>query len=284
MKISKLSDITSIRSFVTKQTAAAKKIAFVPTMGALHEGHLSLVKEARQRADVVVVSIFVNPKQFAENEDLDTYPRTESADIAKLEALEVDAVYVPQVAEIYPEPFHTSLDVGVLGTILEGEVRPHFFNGVAIVVTKLLLQVLPDVAVFGEKDYQQLLIVKQLVKELDIPSQIIGAPTVREADGLAMSSRNVYLKDKARGVAPVLYQALLEAKVAVDTGEPIADIEKATILQLLDAGFEGVDYVAIRNAETLEPVNNLDNAGVSLRILAAVQLAGVRLIDNIVVV
>jgi pantoate--beta-alanine ligase len=253
-------------------------IGMVPTMGALHEGHLSLVREARKDAETVVVSIFVNPTQFAPNEDFAAYPRTLEADLAKL-AGQADIVFTPSPREMYPEGFATSLMVSGPSQGLESDFRPHFFTGVATVVAKLLIAAGPDLAVFGEKDYQQLLVVKQLVRDLGLPVEIIAAPTLREADGLAMSSRNAYLAPAERKIAARLNVILKDAIAQARKGD-LSAAEAGAMRALKDAGFDSVDYVAIRDAATLAPIADLKQPA---RILAAAKIGKTRLIDNMAV-
>jgi pantoate--beta-alanine ligase len=248
----------------------------VPTMGALHEGHLSLVRAAQERADVVIVSIFVNPTQFAPNEDFDAYPRDHDSDIAKLAELGVNAVFLPTVREMYPQGFATAIAVGGPSQDLESVTRPHFFNGVALVVTKLLLAALPDLAIFGEKDYQQLCVIRQFVRDLNMPVEIAGGPTVREDDGLAMSSRNRYLGPDERTRAALLPAVLRETLQDLDAGTPIADALRSGRDRLETGGFE-VDYLELRTAGTLAPV---DDATRDMRLLVAARLGKTRLIDN----
>ena len=256
----------------------AKPIALVPTMGALHAGHLSIVREARKRAGRVLVSIFVNPKQFAPNEDFRTYPRDQAADLAKLGDNGADAVFAPTVDEMYPPGFATSVDVGGPAHDLEATTRPHFFGGVATVVTKLFVAATPDIALFGEKDYQQLLVIRRMVADLALPIEIVGYPTVREQDGLALSSRNAYLTPTDRAKAPGLYKALQNASVAIRSG--MAGHVATTIAEeeLTSQGFL-VDYVKVRNAKTLARV--ADPRAEPMRLLAAAWLGKTRLIDNI---
>ena len=256
----------------------AKPIALVPTMGALHAGHLSIVREARKRAGRVLVSIFVNPKQFAPNEDFQRYPRDQAADLAKLSDNGADAVFAPTVDEMYPPGFATSVDVSGPALDLEATTRPHFFGGVATVVTKLFVAATPDIALFGEKDYQQLLVIRRMVADLALPIEIVGYPTVREQDGLALSSRNAYLTPTDRAKAPGLYKALQNASVAIRSG--MAGHVATTIAEeeLTKAGFL-VDYVKVRNAETLARVT--DPRAEPMRLLAAAWLGKTRLIDNI---
>jgi pantoate--beta-alanine ligase len=261
--------------------ARRDKIALVPTMGALHAGHLALVRLAQRRADRVIVSIFVNPTQFAPNEDLTNYPRTFAADVAALRALKADVVWAPSVETMYPSGFATRIvPEGPAVAGLEDAFRPHFFAGVATVVAKLLIQCQPDVAVFGEKDYQQLKVVTRLVRDLGLETRIIGAPTVREKDGLALSSRNAYLSPSERKAAPALFHALADCAKKIAAGSPLAatlDQAKASIKQ---AGFV-LDYLEARHAETLKPVGSCDEG--QLRLLVAARLGKTRLIDNIAV-
>ncbi len=252
-------------------------LALVPTMGALHEGHLSLLREAASRAGRVVVSIFVNPAQFAPHEDFDRYPRGLAADLEKLGG-SADLVFAPGVAEMYPKGFATRIDVGGPSAGLETDFRPHFFGGVATVVAKLLLAVMPDMAVFGEKDYQQLLVIRRLTADLGLPVEIVGGATVREGDGLALSSRNAYLSPEDRRIAGKLNRILAEAAQTVRDGMAIGLAETAARDALLAAGFASVDYVAIRDAQTLAPIETL---AAPARILAAVKVGATRLIDNL---
>ncbi|AGK58732.1 pantoate--beta-alanine ligase [Hyphomicrobium denitrificans 1NES1] len=257
---------------------AGKTIALVPTMGALHPGHISLVRQAKENADKVVVSIFVNPTQFAPHEDLARYPRDEAGDLAKLSEAEADLVWSPSVDEMYPAVFSTSVKAGSAAADLEGAFRPHHFDGVATVCAKLFNQVTPDVAIFGEKDYQQLAVLRQLVDDLNMPLRLIAAPTVREKDGLALSSRNAYLSEKERAIAPALYATISEAAAQVAAGTPFTVITTDATAHLAEAGFTKVDYVEIRDAATLSAVVS---PGKPLRILAAAWLGKTRLIDNI---
>jgi pantoate--beta-alanine ligase len=254
------------------------RIGMVPTMGALHDGHVSLVREARRHADHVVVSIFVNPTQFAPHEDFDAYPRTLDADLAKLgDAAAV--VFAPNAREMYPQGHATAITVGGPSAGLETDFRPHFFAGVATVVAKLLIAAMPDIAVFGEKDYQQLQVVRQMVRDLALPVRIIGAPTLREADGLAMSSRNAYLSADERKVAAKLNRILKNAIADAGNGD-LRAAEAAAESALVAAGFDSVDYVAIRDAESLSVIERLDRPA---RILAAAKIGKTRLIDNMAV-
>lgn len=253
-------------------------IAVVPTMGALHEGHLDLVRAGLAQADRVVVTIFVNPTQFAPTEDLAAYPRDRDADVAKLARLGAHAVFAPTVEEMYPAGFATTLSVGGPALGLETDYRPHFFQGVATVVAKLLIATQPDIAMFGEKDYQQLLVVRRMVADLGLPVDIRGFPTVREADGLALSSRNVYLSAQEREAAPRLHQALQDAANSIRSGTaPATAVDRARDT-IGEAGF-AVDYVSVRNAETLAEV--IDPTTEPMRLLVAARLGTTRLIDNI---
>jgi pantoate--beta-alanine ligase len=272
--------VAGIRARVGAWRGQSEKVALIPTMGALHEGHLALIRVALETADRTVVSIFVNPTQFGANEDFGTYPRNEEADLAALAELGVDAVFAPSVEEMYPEGFATEVRVAGPAEGLETDFRPHFFSGVATVVAKLLIACTPDSAIFGEKDYQQLLVIKRAVADLGIPVEIRGCPTVREADGLALSSRNAYLSPQEREIAPLLHRALLRAAAALHTGAPPSRVLPAANNDLREAGFR-VDYFELRNAETLAPVN--DPKTEPLRLLAAAWLGKTRLIDNIAV-
>lgn len=254
------------------------RIGMVPTMGALHDGHVSLVREARRHADHVVVSIFVNPTQFAPHEDFDAYPRTLDADLAKLRDAAA-IVFAPNAREMYPQGHATAITVGGPSAGLETDFRPHFFAGVATVVAKLLIAAMPDIAVFGEKDYQQLQVVRQMVRDLALPVRIIGAPTLREADGLAMSSRNAYLSADERKVAATLNRILRDAIAQAGNGD-LRAAEAAAESALVAAGFDSVDYVAIRDAESLSVIERLDRPA---RILAAAKIGKTRLIDNMAV-
>ena len=272
--------VDELRRYVRARRAAGERIGLVPTMGALHAGHLSLVDAARRAADRVVVTIFVNPAQFGPNEDFARYPRTLAADV-ELCSVAADLVFAPPVDEIYPPGFSTKVVLeGPATADLEDRFRPTHFSGVATVVTKLLNQAQADVAVFGEKDYQQLLVIKRLARDLDIATEIVGAPTLREADGLAMSSRNVYLSREDRARSKELHGALSEAARRILSGENIGAATGAARDALTAAGFE-VDYLEARHAETLAPVSSLADG--PIRLLAAAKLGATRLIDNIAV-
>ena len=271
--------ISALRSRIALWRGARQRIALVPTMGALHEGHISLVRAARLRAARVVVSIFVNPTQFAAGEDFGTYPRTEAADLAKLADVGIDAVFAPAVEEMYPPGFATKITVGGPAEDLESVSRPHFFSGVTTVVARLLSVATPDVALFGEKDYQQLLVVRRMVADLGMPVEIDGVPIVREADGLAMSSRNAYLSQSERALAPALYSALAEAAEGIRGGKSAEKVINGARTRMTSAGFR-IDYLRLRNADTLKEAKNSDEPK---RLLAAVWLGKTRLIDNVAV-
>jgi pantoate--beta-alanine ligase len=254
-------------------------VALVPTMGALHDGHISLVRLAKRRAKKVVVSIFVNPTQFAAHEDLGSYPRTWKEDIAKLAAEGVDLVWHPDVKTMYPDDFSTRVaPEGPATAGLEDRFRPHFFGGVATVVTKLFTQVRPDFAMFGEKDYQQLKVVTRLARDLDLGVRIVGGPIVRERDGLAMSSRNVYLSPDQRRAAPTLFRAMKEAVNHIRAGEDIQAALAGGAEMIASAGF-ALDYLEARHAETLAPIASLKDG--PIRLLAAAKIGTTRLIDNV---
>ena len=270
-----------LRRAVDAFRARKATIALVPTMGALHDGHVSLVRLAKRRAKKVVVSIFVNPTQFAPTEDFGSYPRTWKSDLEKLTAEAVDLIWNPDVKTMYPEGFATRIaPEGPATAGLEDRFRPHFFGGVATVVGKLFTQCRPDVAIFGEKDFQQLRVVARMAMDLDLGVKVIGSRTVRERDGLAMSSRNVYLSAEERRVAPVLYRTMKESAAQLKAGEeiPAAMSKGADIIKA--AGF-ALDYFEIRNAETLAPVASASDG--PLRILVAAKIGKTRLIDNIAV-
>ena len=258
-----------------------ERIAFVPTMGALHDGHLKLLAEGRAVADRLVLSIFVNPTQFAPSEDFGSYPRTWKADIARLKAEGVDLVWYPHLKTMYPEGFATRiLTEGPATAGLEDRFRPHFFGGVATVVGKLFTQCRPDFAIFGEKDFQQLRVVTRMASDLDLGVKVIGSRTVRERDGLAMSSRNVYLSPEERAAAPVLFQAMKQCAQRLRTGDDLRAVVAGGIERVSGAGFT-VDYFEIRHAETLAPVASA--AERPLRILVAAKIGKTRLIDNMAV-
>lgn len=273
--------VPALRRAVDNLRKRKVTVALVPTMGALHDGHVSLVRLAKRRANRVVVSIFVNPTQFAPAEDFGAYPRTWKSDIAKLAAEGVDIVWHPGVEAMYPEGFATRIvPEGPALAGLEDRFRPHFFSGVATVVGKLFTQCRPDVAIFGEKDFQQLRVVTQMARDLDLGVKVIGSRTVRERDGLAMSSRNVYLSPGERQIATTLYRAMKESAARIRAGETIAG-GRARGAETIKAAGLALDYFELRHAETLEPVTSRKDG--PLRILAAAKLGTTRLIDNIAV-
>jgi len=275
-----ISMIKTLREQLDSIRNAGKNIALVPTMGNLHEGHLSLVKQAKELADYVVVSIFVNPTQFVAGEDFDEYPRTLDTDLELLHNLNVDLVFIPEMSEIYSDNNQITKDVIVpeLDSIYCGKYRPGHFKGVATIVTKLFNIVQPDMAIFGEKDYQQLLIIRSLVKNLNLPVEIIGSSTVREEDGLAMSSRNKYLTEAERQQAPFLYKCISKVATAIKNGDTSYEkLESDAISSLKEAGFKP-EYLSICDSETLKPPTNQ-----KLVIISAAWLGEARLIDNVAV-
>lgn len=272
--------IAELRKRVSDFRTDGHKIGLVPTMGGLHEGHLSLVRRSLELSSRTVVTLFVNPTQFGEGEDLDAYPRDEARDADMFATEGAHLLFAPDPSEVYPDGYSSSVNVSGLGEILEEEYRPGFFSGVATVVTKLLLQALPDVAIFGEKDYQQLQVIKRLALDLDIPVQIEGAATVRESDGLAFSSRNAYLTESERRAAPSLYRTIGAVGEQVRGGESIKEVEAWAIETLGKSGFGDVDYVTVRDAESLLPIEDRQRP---TRVLAAAWLGRARLIDNIAI-
>jgi pantoate--beta-alanine ligase len=273
--------VTGLRRIVGRWKAAGERVALVPTMGALHAGHLALVRSAQRRAQRVVVSIFVNPAQFAPEEDLASYPRTFDADLAVLTASPVDLVWAPATAVMYPPGFSTRVvPAGPAAAGLEDRFRPHFFAGVTTVVAKLLIQCAPDFAMFGEKDYQQLKVVSRMAKDLDLPTRIVAVATVREKDGLALSSRNLYLSARERAAAPELYRVLADCARKIAGGAPVADALDEGRATIERSGFR-VDYLEARHAESLQPVSSRDEG--PLRLLLAARIGKTRLIDNIAV-
>ncbi len=309
-KLEAVRTVAELRRVVTGWRRGGHRVALVPTMGALHAGHVALVRRASTLADRTVVSIFVNPAQFAPHEDLARYPRDEAADLAKLGAEPCDLVWAPSPAEMYPDGFATRIVPAGAALGLEADVRPHFFGGVATVCAKLFGAAAPDLAVFGEKDYQQLCVIRQMVRDLDMPIAIVGEPTVREADGLALSSRNAYLSARERSVAPAMQRVLSDTAkkaAAIARGEAPAAVPKRprpsalvpdpmlprgepqlpqleglceeAALAIAQAGFTKVDYVAVRDAETLKVVSAITDR--PLRVLAAAWLGATRLIDNV---
>jgi pantoate--beta-alanine ligase len=273
--------VPELRAQVANWRGQGARVALVPTMGALHEGHLALVRQGASKANRVVVSIFVNPAQFAPHEDFDKYPRTFEADRAKLEETgAAHLIYAPAPREMYPEGFVTKVSVDGPAAGLESDFRPHFFGGVATVVAKLFTQCRPDYAMFGEKDYQQLLVVKRMARDLDLGVEIVPCPIVREADGLALSSRNAYLDAGQRKIAASLNRVLADVATRVRSGASIPVAEAEGAAALLTAGFERVDYVAVRDAETLAMIHDVKRPA---RVLAAAWLGETRLIDNMAV-
>lgn len=273
--------LAELREILGEHRRAGRRIGFVPTMGALHDGHVSLVETARAQSDVTVASIFVNPTQFAPGEDLDTYPRTEEADIAKLAAVGTDIVYLPSVEEMYPEGSKTNVRVEEMSDLLDGQFRPHFFYGVATVVARLFVHVQPDLAVFGEKDYQQLQIIRRMVRDLGFSIEIIGGETVRDADGLAQSSRNTYLSPSERQTANAMSSALHRARCRIAIGLPVEEALNEARARVSAAGFRSLDYVAAVDPLSLE---DLPPGPVALgqvgRVLGAGWMGQTRLIDN----
>lgn len=270
--------VPALRRALIPFRRVGQRIALVPTMGALHAGHLTLVRHALRRADRVVVSIFVNPTQFAPHEDFGSYPRRFASDIAALASAKVDLVWAPSATIMYPEGFATRLaPEGAAKAGLEDKYRPHFFGGVATVVAKLFTQVAPDFAIFGEKDYQQLRVVTQMAKDLDLPLKVIGVPTVREKDGLALSSRNLYLSASERRAAPALYRVLKASANRIRQREPIEMVLEEGRGEIAHAGF-AVDYLEARHALTLAPIASRKDG--PIRLLVAAKLGTTRLIDN----
>jgi len=281
MTMTVVKTVPAVRQVVAHARRAGKMVGLVPTMGALHAGHLALVRLAQRRVDRVIVSIFVNPTQFAPNEDLKTYPRTFATDIAALDAANADLVWAPSVDTMYPAGFATRIVPGGPAMAgLEDAFRPHFFAGVATVVAKLLIQCEPDIAMFGEKDFQQLKVVTKLARDLGLKTRIVAAPIVREADGLALSSRNRYLTPDERAAAPMLYRVLCECAGAIAAGKPIALILDRGRAAIASAGF-ALDYLEARRGETLEPIEESKTG--PIRLLVAARLGTTRLIDNVAV-
>jgi len=271
-------DVDTLQRELGALRAEGGTIAFVPTMGALHDGHLALVAEARLRGTHVVASIFVNPTQFAASEDLGTYPRREAADAALLDAAGVAILWAPDVETMYPDGPEATLRAGSAAEGLDGAARPGHFDGVATVVARLFDQVRPDIAVFGEKDYQQLAVIRQLVEAEALPIEIVGIPTQRDADGLALSSRNAYLSEDERTAARALPRALGEAAASIQAGGDVAEALDRARARLEAAGFDPIDYVALHDAGTLAPMTALDRPA---RLLAAARMGRTRLIDNL---
>lgn len=273
-----LKTIEKLRHFVKVARARGNRVALVPTMGALHEGHMDLVRQGQKKAQTVIVSIFVNPAQFGPGEDYDAYPRAWDSDIEKLTAAGAQAVFAPSVAEMYPDGFTAAVSVSGVAEPLEGERRPGHFDGVALVVTKLLLQAMPDIALFGEKDWQQLQVIRAVTADLNIPVEIEGVPTVRDENGLALSSRNAYLSPAQYQVAIRLNKILSAMAEKLRSGGSLQAALYGGHVEIAKAGFDDVDYLEIRDARTLRQVNAKTK---DLRILAAVRLGRARLIDNV---
>ena len=272
--------VAALRAQVAAWRGGGARIAVVPTMGFLHRAHIALIDAARVECDRIIVTIFVNPRQFGENEDFATYPRDLDGDLAQIRDAGADAAFVPEMSEMYPPGFATTVTVDGLTDTLCGAARPGHFTGVSTVVTKLLLQCQADDAMFGEKDYQQLLVVRRLVQDLHIPTRIRAVPTVREADGLAISSRNVKLTPDQRAQAPALYRALCAAAEVIRGGADVGGAQAEGARALAAAGFDRVDYFEVRDAETLASVTE---NGAAARIFAAAWFGEVRLIDNIAI-
>lgn len=277
MTIAIIRSLSTLRSVVNRWKRSGERIAVVPTMGALHAGHLSLAREGRKLADRLIVTVFVNPKQFDNPDDLAKYPRTESEDAMKLGPLGVDVLYAPEIGTMYPEGFATTISIKGVSEGLCGANRPGHFDGVATVVTKLLMHTGADIALFGEKDFQQLHVIRRLVRDLDLPVEIRACPTMREQDGLAMSSRNMRLDVGQRQIAKAFPQILHHATQQISANEDVTTVLKNAHEALIKAGFTSVDYLELRAEDDLRP---LKRAEVSARLLAAVWLQDIRLIDN----
>jgi pantoate--beta-alanine ligase len=271
-----------LRERLSQARSNGARVALAPTMGALHRGHLSLIELARAHAAVVVASVFVNPTQFGPQEDFASYPRDEAGDVAHLARAGCDLVYAPTPAAMYPPGFSTKVEVAGVSAPLEGSFRPHHFAGVATVVAKLLIQAAPDVAVFGEKDFQQLQVIRRLALDLDLPVEILGAQIVRDPDGLALSSRNAYLNPDERRVAPALNRALRLAAADLVSGAKVEDVESRSRAMIEEAGFDQVDYLEVRRPDDLSRLGPGPIEGPA-RILTAARIGRTRLIDNIAV-
>ena len=275
-----LRSLAELRAATTPWQRAGQRIGLVPTMGALHDGHLSLVAAAKEVCERVIVTIFVNPLQFNSPQDLANYPRTEHSDAARLARFDVDVLYVPDADQVYPGGFATSVTVACLTEVMDGVHRPGHFKGMTTVVAKIFAQTSATDAFFGEKDYQQLQVVRRMARDLDIAINVHGCPTIREMDGLAMSSRNLLLSDRARTIAPVLIEQMEAVSAALIAGRDFASAQEGAVVALLRAGFTGVDYFELRAEEDLSLLTHPDRPA---RLFAAAWLAGIRLIDNIAV-
>ena len=278
MKIQIVRTLSALQEITREWRTANKKISVVPTMGALHEGHLSLVGEAKSISDRVIVTLFVNPTQFNNTKDLQSYPRSEEDDIKKLESFNIDLLYAPENKEIYPNGFATQISVSGVSEGLCGNYRPGHFDAVATVVAKLLIQTSADMALFGEKDFQQLHVIKRMAKDLDIPVRIVGCKTIRESDYLAISSRNLLLSDQDRRRAPILAKTLMDAAKRIEGGEPQNNVLKDSIDILGNSGFKNIEYIELRAESDLKVLDVVDEPA---RILASIYLGNVRLIDNV---
>jgi pantoate--beta-alanine ligase len=272
--------VADLREIVKGWKNSGNRVGLVPTMGALHHGHLSLVDEIASHSDKIIVSIFVNPAQFGAHEDLSKYPRQELEDRKKLQSTKADLVFAPDVTEMYPDGFETVVSVPKLGRDYEGVHRPGHFEGVATVVSKLIIQSHADTAIFGEKDYQQLAVIRRFVKDLDIPCDILGGTLVRESDGLAASSRNVYLSPEDRETAGNFNKILNELVKGAEAGDNLRALEKSAAKSLLDAGFTKVDYVSIVDKDTLEPINAVNGEA---RVISVARIGDTRLLDNMAI-
>ncbi|MBT4934253.1 MAG: pantoate--beta-alanine ligase [Rhodospirillaceae bacterium] len=270
--------VDDLRERVADWRGQGLNVGLVPTMGALHSGHMALAGRSVETMERTIASLFINPKQFGQGEDLESYPRNEQSDAEQLTNAGVDLLFTPTTEQMYPAGFATGVAVSGLGDILEGSSRPGFFDGVATVVCKLLNQAAVDAAFFGEKDYQQLLVIRTMARDLNIPTRIEGVATVREADGLALSSRNVYLSTEERQGAPALYKTICDVATKIKAGAPLAEAEAWGSAQIVAAGFAGVDYLSVVDSETLEPYDDASRPG---RVLVAAQLGRARLIDNV---
>ena len=270
--------LSELRAQVWEWRGSGETIGFVPTMGALHKGHLSLINIAKQKATKTVASIYVNPTQFAPNEDLDSYPRPEESDIKKLTTAGCDLIYIPR-GSLYADDHSTYMKVNGVGDGLETDHRPSFFEGVVLIVTKLLNQVAPDMAVFGEKDYQQLTIIRRMVRDLDMPIKIIGGPIMRDAHGLALSSRNTYFDDEGLALARKLNHFMTDCAATIAGGASVADTIAATKAAILDAGFDSIDYLNVADSRSLEIISKHPFAKPA-RLLIVARCKGIRLLDN----